>query len=89
MLTDKIEEARGFYSGVLGHDEVSRRQRAVSGPAELSVFKVNAEQHIEVIPALRNPANDRLIHIGFATADSRKLRHYLALPATTPRGVNT
>lgn len=89
VKTDNLEEARRFYSGVLGYDEVFRHQREISGPAELSVFKVNDEQYIEVAPALQNPANDRLIHIGFATADARKLRGYLALPATTPRGVNT
>jgi hypothetical protein len=51
---------------------------------ELSVFKVNEEPYIEVAPALQNLANDKLIHIGFATADARKLRDYCALPPTTP-----
>ncbi|HXB69485.1 MAG TPA: hypothetical protein VNY05_14640 [Candidatus Acidoferrales bacterium] len=77
--TDNLEEARRFCSGVLGYDEVFRHQRAVSSPAELSVFNVNDEQYIEVAPALQNPANDRLIHFGFATADARKLRDYLSL----------
>jgi catechol 2,3-dioxygenase-like lactoylglutathione lyase family enzyme len=82
-MTDRLEEARRFYSGVPGYDEVFRHQRAISGRAELSVFKVADEPYIEVAPALQNPANDKLIQIGFATADARKLRDYLALPATT------
>ena len=88
-MTDKLEEARRFYSGVLGYDGVFRNQRAIPARAELSVFKVADEQYIEVAPALQNPANDKLIQIGFATAEARKLRDYLALPATTPLGVNT
>ena len=78
MKTDNLDEARRFYSGVLGYDEVFRHQRAISGPAELSVFKVNDHQYIEVSPTLQNPADDKLIQIGFETADARKLRDYLA-----------
>src|SRR5207248_10657685 len=37
--TDNLDEARRFYSGVLGYDEVFRHRRTISGPAELSVFK--------------------------------------------------
>jgi catechol 2,3-dioxygenase-like lactoylglutathione lyase family enzyme len=54
MMPDNLEEGRRFYSGVLGSDEVFRHQRAISGPAELSVFKVNSEPYIEVAPALQN-----------------------------------
>src|ERR1700752_1385324 len=41
VKTDNLEEARRFYSGVLGYDEVFRHQRTISGTAELLVFKVN------------------------------------------------
>ena len=68
VKTDNLEETRRFCSGVLGYDAVFRHQRAISGPAELSVFKVNDEQYSEVAPALQNPADDKLIQIGFATA---------------------
>jgi catechol 2,3-dioxygenase-like lactoylglutathione lyase family enzyme len=64
--------------GVLGYDEVFRHKRAASGPAELSVFKVNEHQYIEVSPTLQSPSDDKLIQIGYATADARKLRDYLA-----------
>jgi catechol 2,3-dioxygenase-like lactoylglutathione lyase family enzyme len=78
VKTHNLDEARRFYSGVLGYDEVFRYRRAISGPAELSVFKVNDRQYIEVAPTLENPSDDKLIQIGFETADARKLRDYLA-----------
>jgi catechol 2,3-dioxygenase-like lactoylglutathione lyase family enzyme len=78
VKTDNLDEARRFYGGVLGFDEVFRHKRAVAGPAELSVFKVNERQYIEVSPTLENASDDKLIQIGYATADARKLRDYLA-----------
>jgi lactoylglutathione lyase len=78
VKTDNLDEARKFYSGVLGYDEVFRHKRAISGPAELAVFKVNDDQYIEVAPTLANESDDRLIQIGFETGDARKLRDYLA-----------
>src|SRR5450755_733469 len=78
VKTDNLDEARKFYVGVLGYEEVFRHKRAVSGPAELSVFKVNERQYIEISPTLQNPSDDKLIQIGYATADARKLRDYLA-----------
>jgi catechol 2,3-dioxygenase-like lactoylglutathione lyase family enzyme len=78
VKTDNLDEARRFYSGVLGYDEVFRHRRTISGPAELSVFKVNDHQYIELAPTLENPSDDKLIQIGFETADARKLRDYLA-----------
>src|SRR5690348_10986139 len=77
VKADNIEEARRFYSGVLGYDEIFRHKRAISGDAELSVFKINDEQYIEVAPTLANAADDKLIQIGFETSDARKLRDYL------------
>ncbi len=50
VKTDNVDEARKFYSGVLGYDEVFRHKRAISGPSELAVFKVNDRQYIEVSP---------------------------------------
>jgi lactoylglutathione lyase len=78
VKTDNLDEARRFYQAVLGYDEVFRHKREVSGPAELSVFKVNERQYIEVSPTLQNPSDDKLIQIGYATADARKLCDYLA-----------
>src|SRR6476661_5304969 len=78
VKTDNLDEARRFYSGVLGYDEVFRHRRTISGAAELSVFKVNDHQYIEVAPTLQNSSDDKLIQIGFETADARKLRDYLA-----------
>ena len=41
-------------------------------------FKVNDRQYVEVSPELKTETEDRLIRIGFETADARKLRDYLA-----------
>lgn len=78
VKTDSLEEAREFYTGVLGFDEVFRHQRPSAGAAELAVFKVNDRQYIELAPTLENESDDKLIQIGFETADARQLRDYLA-----------
>ncbi|HTP32271.1 MAG TPA: VOC family protein [Candidatus Acidoferrales bacterium] len=78
VKTDSLDEARKFYSGVLGYDEVFRHKRAIAGPAEIAVFKVNDHQYIELAPTLEKESDDKLIQIGFETADARKLRDYLA-----------
>ena len=64
VKTDNLDEARRSYGGDLGYDEVFRHKRAVSGPAELSVFKVNERQYIEVSPNFQNRSDDQLIQIG-------------------------
>lgn len=78
VKTDNLDEVRKFYSGVLGYDEIFRHKRAIAGPAEIAVFKVNDRQYIEVAPTLEKESDDKLIQIGFETTDARKLRDYLA-----------
>ncbi|HUA63013.1 MAG TPA: VOC family protein [Verrucomicrobiae bacterium] len=90
VKTDNLDDARKFYSGVLGYDEVFRHKRAISGTADLAVFKVNEHQYIEVAQTLEKESDDKLIQIGFETSDARKLRDYLAsrgvaVPARVPR----
>src|SRR4051794_11065448 len=67
-----LDEARKFYSGVVGLDE------AFTTKGGLVCFKVNDRQYVEVSPELKTETEDRLIRIGFETADARKLRSYLA-----------
>ena len=83
MKTDNLDEARKFYSGVLGYDEVFLHQRAITGAAKVAVFKVNDRQYIEVAPTLEKKSDDKLIQIGFETRDARKLRDYLASRGVT------
>ena len=78
VKTDGLDEARKFYSGVLGYDEVFRHKREITGGAEVTVFKVNEHQYIEVVPTLERESDDKLVQIGFETRDARKLRDYLA-----------
>jgi catechol 2,3-dioxygenase-like lactoylglutathione lyase family enzyme len=90
VKTDNLDEARKFYSGVLGYDEVFRHKRAITGEADVLAFKVNDHQYIEVAPILQRESDDKLIQIGFETKDARKLRDYLAskgvdVPARVPK----
>jgi len=89
VKTDSLEDARKFYSGVLGYDEVFMRRRP-GNAADIAVFKVNDRQYIEVTPTLADESDDKLIQIGFETRDARKLRDYLAekgiaVPARTAK----
>ena len=76
IRTDNIEEARKFYSGVVGMAEAfATKDPDVVG--DLACFKVNDHQYVEVSPTLKDESEDRLIRIGFETNDARKLRDYL------------
>jgi catechol 2,3-dioxygenase-like lactoylglutathione lyase family enzyme len=77
LKTDNLEEARKFYTGVLGYEEVFQHKRP-GHTGDIAVFKVNDRQYIEVSQTLANEADDKLIQIGFETKDARKLRDYLA-----------
>ena len=75
VKVDNLDEARKFYSGVVGMDEAfTTKDPAVTG--DLACFKVNDRQYVEVSPTLKGD-EDRLIRIGFETSDAQKLRHYL------------
>src|ERR1035441_7380175 len=77
VKVDNLDEARKFYSGVVGMAEAFQtRDAAVTG--ELACFKVNDRQYVEVSPTLKSETEDRLIRIGFETNDARELRNYLA-----------
>ncbi len=41
VKTGNLDEARKFYSGVLGYDEVFLHQRAITDAVKVAVFKVN------------------------------------------------
>src|ERR1035438_9101289 len=77
VKVDNLDEARKFYSGVVGMEEAFQtRDAGVAG--DLACFKVNDHQYVEVSPTLKSEAEDRLIRIGFETDDARKLRDFLA-----------
>jgi lactoylglutathione lyase len=87
-----LEEARKFYSGIVGLDEAFETKDA-QVPGTLACFKVNDHQYVEVSPTLKSESEDRLIRIGFETSDARKLRDYLggkgvAVPAKVERDPN-
>ncbi len=81
-----LDEARKFYSGVLGYDEIF-----VSKATGGTVFKVNDHQYVELTAGLKGD-EDRLSFIGLETSDARRMALYLKskgfdAPATlTPDG---
>ena len=53
---DNLEEARKFYSGVLGMAEAfATKDPAVAG--DLACFKVNDRQYVELSPTLKGETN--------------------------------
>ena len=76
VKVDNLDEARRFYTGVVGLAEAfATGDPAV--PGDLTCFKVNDRQFVEVSPTLAGD-EDRLIRVGFETSDARGLRDYLA-----------
>jgi lactoylglutathione lyase len=92
VKVDNLDEARKFYSGVVGMAEAFKTSyTAVTG--DLACFKVNDRQYVEVSPTLKSETEDRLIRIGFETDDARGLRDYLAskgvqVPVTVGKDAN-
>jgi catechol 2,3-dioxygenase-like lactoylglutathione lyase family enzyme len=81
-----MDEARTFYSTVLGLDEAFTIKSPVGG-SDLTAFKINERQYVYVGPYLSDPNDSRLLFVGFETDDARALRAYLdargvAVPAT-------
>ncbi len=77
ITTDSLDDARTFYGTYLGYEEAFTHARpGVAG--DISVFKINDRQFIEVSPTLADENDDKLIQIGFETADAAQLRDYLA-----------
>jgi catechol 2,3-dioxygenase-like lactoylglutathione lyase family enzyme len=66
-----LDEARKFYSGVLGYDEIF-----VSKATGGTVFKVNDHQYVELSAGLKGD-EDRLSFIGLETSDARRMAVYL------------
>jgi lactoylglutathione lyase len=76
VKVDNLDEARKFYSGVVGMDEAfPTKDAGIAG--DLACFKINDRQYVEVSPTLKSETEDRLIRIGFETNDARAMRDYL------------
>jgi catechol 2,3-dioxygenase-like lactoylglutathione lyase family enzyme len=73
-----VEASRNYYRNVLGYEEFSVSPGRAEDSPQTFFYKVNDHQYIQIVPGLKNEAEDRLIHIGFETADARRLRDYLA-----------
>lgn len=73
-----VEAARDSYEHILGYEQFSVTAGRAEGSPEVMYFKVNDRQYIEISPGFKDEKEDRLIHIGFETADAARLRDYLA-----------
>jgi catechol 2,3-dioxygenase-like lactoylglutathione lyase family enzyme len=82
IKTDDLAKARQFYGHDLGYQEAFTLDKP-SGGLLLTNFKVNDHQYIQVFPELKSPAEDRLSHIAFETANARQLHDYLASKGVT------
>jgi lactoylglutathione lyase len=72
-----LDAARAFYTGMLGFEEAFSMNNP-DGSLELTNFKVNDHQFVQIFPDLKSPTQDRLNHICFETTDAEQLRAYLA-----------
>lgn len=71
-----LKKAREFYGELLGYDEPFQIYKA-DRQIDLTYFKVNERQYIEIFPNLPPDKDDRLSHIAFETTDLEALRVYL------------
>jgi catechol 2,3-dioxygenase-like lactoylglutathione lyase family enzyme len=82
-----IGKSRAFYHDWLGFAEPYDLKNA-DGSLNMTFFKVNEQQYIEVFPGLQ-PDRDRLNHIALVTEDAAALREYLAARGVkVPAAVN-
>lgn len=89
LYVKSMDEARRFYTGLLGYEEVFSLKNA-GGSESMTFFKINDRQYIEIFPE-RESGSDRLNHIAIETDDAEAMRRYLAskgvkVPDQVPRG---
>lgn len=89
LYVHDVEEARKFYTGLLGYEEPFSLKNG-DGSLSLTFVKINERQYVELFPE-REAGSDRLNHISIETDDIDGMRRYLAskgvkVPATVPRG---
>lgn len=70
-----LAKARGFYSDLLGYEELYRLGDAAR--PERVCFKINDRQYVEIVPGVPPGQDDRLSPVAFETADVAALRAYL------------
>ena len=68
-----LAEARAFYGGLLGYEEVA----AKASPEGRVRFRINGWQYVEIVSGLVAGSDDRLDHVAFETTDLDALRAYL------------
>jgi lactoylglutathione lyase len=88
LKTGDIAAARAYYGKYLGFEEAFQITNP-DGTLEVTYFKVNDHQYIEIFPGLKGD-EDRLAHVAFETTNAEQLRAYLASRhVTVPAAVRT
>jgi lactoylglutathione lyase len=90
-----LEQARKFYTGVLGYEEAFPLSDTAGSERAGVCFKINDRQFIEIVPGLKADQWPAMTHIAIATDDIEKL-HAMLLErgvavgpiATAPRDGN-
>lgn len=77
LKTADLAGAREFYGNYLGYQEAFSISNP-NGTPEVTYFKVNDRQYIEVFPAAPSEAEGQLSHVAFETTNAEQLRVYLA-----------
>jgi lactoylglutathione lyase len=73
--------AQGFYGDLLGHPVVTPRE-----PGAPLIVRISSRQTLVLEPGLAPDQDDRLSHIGFATADLGAMKGYLESKALAVEG---
>lgn len=81
LRTADMAATRKFYTGILGFEELPGFKDSENADLTWATFEVNDRQFIEILPALTDPNQDRLIDISFETTDVKQLRAYLSSQA--------
>jgi catechol 2,3-dioxygenase-like lactoylglutathione lyase family enzyme len=76
LKTNDLAAAREFYGKNLGYEEAFQLKKP-DGSLEMTFFKVNDRQYIEILPSLKGETEDRLSHIAFETTSARQMLDYL------------
>jgi catechol 2,3-dioxygenase-like lactoylglutathione lyase family enzyme len=78
-----LDQARTFYHGVLGYEEV-HDLKAPDGQINIAFFKVNDNQFIEIYPGVPAGQKVMMTHIAFYTDDIEKLHRMMEACGVSP-----
>ena len=87
IRVSKLENARAFYSGVLGFENAFTTTRD-DGSVFVAYMKVNDHQFIELFPGLKPEDTIPMTHIAMWTEDLEKLRRMMLARGLAPTEIH-